>query len=70
MDTRDIVDVRSAFGVFVFVFRDGSVIEANEIARSLYEEVITLRYCGNNDCTKIADEMLDLKRKQKNQEDT
>jgi len=49
----------------MFVFRNGGVLIATEIAVSLFREVQALRYYGNKDCITIADKALDEERKNK-----
>ncbi|MFA5753573.1 MAG: hypothetical protein WC910_10945 [Bacteroidales bacterium] len=62
MDSRDIIRIEKSIGLNMFVLRSGGVINASDIAVSLYSEVQALRYYGNKDCTAMTDEALDLVR--------
>ncbi len=62
MDSRKIMRVEKALGLNMFVFQDGSVMNASEIAVSLFEEVQALRWYGNKECTSMADESLNRER--------
>ncbi len=63
IDSRKIVRVSESLGLKMFVFEDGSVSLASDIALSLWEEVQCLRLYGNKDCTYMADQRLDGERK-------
>lgn len=59
MDSRDINRVEKCMGLHMFVFKDGSVVNATETAVSLFEEVTILRRYCDSETLRKADAHLD-----------
>lgn len=62
MDSRNINRLENCMGLNMFVFKDGAVMNANEISVSLFEEVRILRMLCDSDTLERVDQILDQNR--------
>lgn len=68
MDSRDISRIERCMGLDMIVFKDGSVMNASEIAVSLFEEVKLLRLLCDSGNLQRVDRILDKNRLAKESE--
>lgn len=65
MDSRNINRIENCMGLNMFIFKDGSVMNANEISVSLFEEVMLLRMICDSENLERVNHILDEHRSQK-----
>lgn len=68
MDSRDISRIERCMGLDMIVLRSGGVMNASEIAVSLYNEVMALRYYCDSGALARVDKYLDKQKQEETEE--